>query len=251
MENKEQKEALQYVASMALTASDKRIVNVDTTVGKRTFAIDRDGDVVEFRPHDGAHQELNVHTLGAIIDYITHVQERPGRRLIVEVVDEGVVKVYGELDRFGERELLLVSEADRPQFPFAHYLDREAFNIALQSQFVANTDQALLLKFVGNMKEEATKTSTNDGVTQVATVKTGVASVSDAIVPNPVTLAPFRTFSEIAQPESGFVFRVSAGMQAALFEADGGQWRNEAIRKIADYLTKGLAEEMDRVTILA
>lgn len=132
MENKEQKEALQYVASMALTASDKRIVNVDTTVGKRTFAIDRDGDVVEFRPHDGAHQELNVHTLGAIIDYITHVQERQGRRLIVEVVDEGVVKVYGELDRFGERELLLVSEADRPQFPFAHYLDREAFNIALQ-----------------------------------------------------------------------------------------------------------------------
>jgi len=64
--------------------------------------------------------------------------------------------------------------------------------------------------------------------------------VSDVLVPNPVVLAPFRTFPEVIQPESKFIFRMQSGPQAALFEADGGAWRNEAMGRIKTYLEEQL-----------
>lgn len=60
-------------------------------------------------------------------------------------------------------------------------------------------------------------------------------------MPNPVYLAPYRTFAEIEQPVSKFVFRMESGPKAALFEADGGAWKNEAILKIKEYLQKELS----------
>lgn len=251
MENQD-KDSLQYVAQMALTAGNKRIVTInDTKVGQRTFLIHADGDVAEFRPDDGAQQALRVHTLAAVVDYITRVTERQENCLIVEIRDQDIVEVYGLLDDYGHRELLMRADALHPDFQYGRFLDQESFNIAIQSQFVPTDDSALILKFVGNLKQENTKTSTDDGVTQVATVKTGVTTVEDAIVPNPVSLKPFRTFVEVDQPESEFVFRVSDQMEAALFAADGGKWRNEAITNIAEYLANGLSDVSNRVTILS
>jgi hypothetical protein len=74
------------------------------------------------------------------------------------------------------------------------------------------------------------------------TVKTGIAKIEDVFVPNPVVLAPYRTFPEIAQPESKFIFRMQTGPTAALFEADGGAWRNEAMGRIKAWLEEQLAE---------
>lgn len=85
---------------------------------------------------------------------------------------------------------------------------------------------------------------------QKVTVKTGVASVSDAVVPNPVTLAPYRTFPEVEQPESKFIFRMKEGPTAALFEADGGAWRNTAILGIKEYLKEALKDN-ENIEIIA
>jgi hypothetical protein len=56
-----------------------------------------------------------------------------------------------------------------------------------------------------------------------------------------VTLAPFRTFTEVEQPASDFIFRAKQMKpdslpQLALFEADGGKWRLAAIENIAAFL---------------
>lgn len=79
---------------------------------------------------------------------------------------------------------------------------------------------------------------------QKATVKTGVASKADAVVPNPVTLIPYRTFLEVQQPASDFIFRMKSanGVQCAIFEADGGAWKNEAMDNIKEYLKNELAD---------
>lgn len=245
------KEALEYTANLAITAQDKRIITTHTIVGDRTFTINGAGDVKEFRPFDGARDSIQVHTLDALIEYILHVQERHDFPLIVHIDNEDTVSVKGLLDGGGHRETLLVATAIHPKFPFARYLDQEEFNIALQSQFHDNDDRALLLRFVGNLKQEASKTSVDDGVTQTATMKTGVASVESVIVPNPVFLEPWRSFPEVVPAASDFVFRVADGPRAALFEADGGAWRNQQIKNIADYLVKGLEDVLDRVTILS
>lgn len=77
-------------------------------------------------------------------------------------------------------------------------------------------------------------------------LKQGVASKAEAIVPSPCVLKPFRTFPEVEQPASKFIFRMRDGMrdtvEAALFEADGGAWKNEARANISTYLCEQLKE---------
>lgn len=72
-------------------------------------------------------------------------------------------------------------------------------------------------------------------------------------VPNQVKLQPFRTFAEVKQPESEFVFRLKKSgenIYAGIFEADGGAWKLEAIKRIKGYLEKELSG-MDNIVILA
>lgn len=144
------------------------------------------------------------------------------------------------LDADRKREELVEVEAMIPDFEYGRYMGNERFIIALQSKFIDNDDRALLLKFAGTVKDESIAEYGDDGVTQKATVKTGITSVGDAIVPNPVKLRPFRTFVEVTQPESAFVFRMrqadGRGIECAIFEADGGAWKNVAMKSIKEYL---------------
>jgi len=59
-------------------------------------------------------------------------------------------------------------------------------------------------------------------------------------VKNPVTLTPYRTFREVAQPVSPFVLRFNEDAQAALFTGDGSVWKLEAVGLIAEYLRHNL-----------
>ncbi len=81
---------------------------------------------------------------------------------------------------------------------------------------------------------------------QKAAIKKGVASLQEVEVPSPCRLMPYRTFTEVAQPMSNFIFRVKdndrLGVTCALFEADGGAWKNEAKANIKAYLEKELAD---------
>jgi hypothetical protein len=54
-------------------------------------------------------------------------------------------------------------------------------------------------------------------------------------------LSPYRTFRELNQPESAFIFRMRGGgegkaPQCALFEADGGKWKLDAVQAIKLWL---------------
>lgn len=93
----------------------------------------------------------------------------------------------------------------------------------------------------------------DDGVTQKATIKTGIASKGDAIIPNPVALKPYRTFTEVDQPESAFVFRMregrAGGIECAIYEADGGAWEREAMESIKAYLKDALADVQGYIII--
>jgi hypothetical protein len=111
--------------------------------------------------------------------------------------------------------------------------------------FSPEGDRAKVLSIVGNIKEESVKNTGDDGVTQTVTARAGIARVENVEVPNPVMLYPYRTFREVAQPGSLFVLRLRTGQVAptcALFEADGGRWRLEAIDRIAAYLREKLPE---------
>ena len=75
-------------------------------------------------------------------------------------------------------------------------------------------------------------------------------------MPNPVRLRPYRTFAEIEQPESEYVFRImddGQGPSFKLVEADGGLWKSAAMMKIKEYFNLALTDEMSdgALTIIA
>lgn len=194
---------------------------------------------------------LKVSNLTSIIDFIkANIDDYEGQ-LLIQVVSPKEVRLLTPLTPDKKREELIRAVAILPDnIRYDYFMETEPFNIMIQSGFSDNDHKKLLLKFTGLIKDEAVKSTGDNGISQKVTIKTGVASVGEAEVPNPVTLAPFRTFQEIKQPESKFIFRMKSGPAAALFEADGGSWKNIAMRRIRNYFEEELSE-YDYVKIIS
>ena len=112
------------------------------------------------------------------------------------------------------------------------------------------------MQVAGNIQAGTTANYGDDGVSQKTTIKTGISNNADVIVPNPVRLRPFRTFHEIAQPQSGYVFRIKDDNGKPYFklvEAEGGVWKNGAMKEIKNYFEFELAEELKQynITVIA
>lgn len=134
--------------------------------------------------------------------------------------------------------------------------DQERFLIELQANFIESDDLTVLKQVAGNIQSGTTANYDDDGVSQKTTIKSGIANKTDVIVPNPVKLRPYRTFAEIEQPQSSYVFRIQdsdRGPSFKLVEADGGLWKNATMKKIKEYLAYELAEELEKynITIIA
>lgn len=195
---------------------------------------------------------LEVSNLTSVVDFMKANIDGIQDKLLIQVSSPRTVRLLTPLDVDRNRQEILRATAVLPNnITYDRFIDTERFNIMLQSSFVDNEDKKLLLKFTGLIQEEAVKKTGDDGVSQAVTIKTGVASVGNAVVPNPVLLAPYRTFPEIEQPESKFIFRMQEGPNAALYEADGGAWKNVAMRRIQDYLVEQLKEIEDKYEIIS
>jgi len=116
----------------------------------------------------------------------------------------------------------------------------DMFSVMCQSNFIKTNEMEELLSIVGNIKDTQDMTTGDDGVTQKVTVKKGMTLADRVSVKNPHELAPYRTFSDISQPTSPFVLRIQEGPEAALYEADGGAWKGDAIQLIAEYFKSAL-----------
>ncbi|MDY0258666.1 MAG: hypothetical protein RBR41_03240 [Desulfovibrio sp.] len=190
--------------------------------------------------------KLTVSTLTGLVDYIkSNVDELNVSSLLCHVESPSKVTLNSNLlGDFADRAAFLAAELHQLQIPLNKYLDAEAFNILLQSCFVEpedsmqGTDRGLVLKYVSNVKKTLEAGYEDDGVSQGVTVKKGISGSENVVLPNPVTLRPYRTFVEVEQPASKFVFRArdDDGMQFMLVEADGGAWRGEAMKNIKAFL---------------
>lgn len=202
---------------------------------------------------------LHTNSLSSVADYIKSnadfdVLASDGRK-IIHVEDEKTVWLYTEMNSFKKRSTLLLASAWVSSFPFGQWLSLENFIISVQANFVTDEHRDELLSFVATVKQDTGVEQQDDGVTQKVTTRSGVSLSRTSKVPNPITLRPFRTFSEVEQPESAFVFRIKAeegcGVKAALFAADGDAWRHDAILKIRDYFQTHVIAEDDSVIVLA
>ena len=199
-------------------------------------------------------ETLNVTTLSALIGYVGAdcdlvVGKGKVDRLTAHVVSPTEVKLYAPAaGDFKVRPELLCAKPLLRRIPFGEYISGEEMVILLQTCFVRNAgDWAKVITVAGNVTDGAARDYADDGISQAVTIRSGVASKADVAMPNPVRLAPYRTFPEIEQPVSSFVFRARSGGEHgkptfALFESDGGAWRIEAMQRVADWL-KGAADD--------
>lgn len=237
------REAFQYIVGLGERLKTVEVQEIDG----RIFTNQSLHEISADRP-----SALTVNNLSGLVDYLkSNYDAQPP--VLIQVKSPTEVNVFSTFDRQMNRRHLLQAKALLPEIPFDKFLLIEAFNVLLQSCFVESEQRAQVLAVVGNIREENVSTFGDDGTSQQVTAKAGVATVAQVPVPNPVILKPFRTFVDIEQPASKFVLRLKDGPSAALFEADGGQWKLDAIHDISDYLEKLLADEITSkyVTIIA
>jgi hypothetical protein len=189
---------------------------------------------------------LTFHTLTGIVDYLKKGLDKIEDPFAVHVVSHDLVRVISGNNVDYNRGVFAEAEMDFNGFDFDAWMDHESFMIALQSLFVKTPSRDEILRIAGTISADEISVIIDDGVTQEVTARAGIALKDKVELPNPVTLRPYRTFREVPQPESAFVFRVrkggSDGLGLVLFEADGEMWRLEAIGNVATWLRGELPE---------
>jgi hypothetical protein len=199
----------------------------------------------EILPKQFAPEVLATSTLRSVVDYLSANKDRLTlEEIMVQVVSPTVVRVIGALEPEAERfrrRVYLTATAAVPAIPFGSYIDSESFGIILRTAFVESATTTGLLTLLATIRESDVRETADDGLAQEVKTARGVALVDRTKVPSPVVLSPYRTFLEVDHPASPFVLRLRSGRDGdpptcALFEADGGAWRLEAIKNLTDWL---------------
>lgn len=198
---------------------------------------------------------IEVSTLAAFIDFVQRdgldddYKDTTERFVMVAGPQTVVLKshVFGDLK---QREDLIIAKAGLTPFPFGTYLAHEEFIIALATKFVQTPALTQLLELIAAVSDENISTSKDDGLTQEAIVKTGLAIEKRVGVPTRPKLQPFRSFPDIEPVESTFLLRAKRGQSGptfALMETDGGDWKPKTTallvtllrERMPDYLVIG------------
>lgn len=194
--------------------------------------------------YDPAPATIKLATLLGLADF---VKSKQGKSLVKEtsiaVVDgHNRVRILSEPSKKTRtREHTATAEYSFCGFSFGNFMSVEEFIIGCQAGFQVTPDLQDILSYVGKMTLTDEIGVEDDGVSQKVRVQRGVSGgVTDpATLPSKVVLTPFRTFPEVEQPTSEFIFRVKAvgeTIKVALIEADGGAWKNQAAVNIEEWL---------------
>lgn len=213
---------------------------------------------------------LGIHTLQGFADYVNGQMDADLRRQedddpaaeahVIQVSDHENVFLWSPLMGRGRVRECLVTASFVPliggqgtRFEFGKFLKVDTFLIGLKTFFVDSETVQHLVTMVGNVRTEKVQHVVDDGFSQAVTTQGGAVQLAVKTLPSTVTLAPYRTFPEVEQPESTFVLRAKPGEDEqslptfALFEADGGKWKLDAIARIKAFL----AERIKDVRIIA
>ena len=178
--------------------------------------------------------------LDSICKMVRNESEHVGLQIFIQVKDYKSVSVFTELDEDEDRLYLYRCTADTPAITTERFMTYEKAVIELRSLYIPNNGTEYLLKLLSSISNESKVTSSDNGVTQQVEAKSGIALSSMVKVEPRVTLQPFRTFIEVAQPASEFLLRINERGEIGFFPADGGVWKLEATRNVAAYFEEKL-----------
>jgi hypothetical protein len=202
---------------------------------------------------DPAYPEaIQCSTLQGFVDlYKAGIDELKDDDVLAQVVSPAEVRLLNRVaDKFGRRKLTLACKLPQiDQFQFGKWQDPGHFIISAQQCFqrvkVQNDDGTYaqdldyVLSIASSITADQTASSEDDGISQRVGLKRGITLKAEAVLRPRVSLAPYRTFADVDQPLTLFIFRakVEDGEPAlALFEGDGGRWKITAAASIKAFL---------------
>lgn len=199
--------------------------------------------------HKDTARTLEFNDLSSITRILKNELSRFQAPMYIVIEDYNRVSVISSLDDDKDRETPYRAVCDYSPFKFGNMYDYEDFVIALRSMFVQNEETADLLQLLKTITDSNSVELADDGITQKVTAKRGVSAQATNAAPIR-KLAPFRTFPEVEQPTSEFLFRIRTNNTFSLFEADGGAWKRKAKLNIIDYYENALKEEIEAGKII-
>jgi hypothetical protein len=232
---------------------DGSAINEISKLTKETLQVERDEFLfspLKLNPvfYNPTVRTIEVHSLSGIIDFMK-TDTAMCIDSIIHITDYNSVMVLSPVI-FPHKNRECYVEAvlrNYNKFDFGTFMDHEKFIIDLLSMFEDSEDRQALIAYSSKLTSENNVTVTDNGISQQAQVRKGISGAlkDNEKAPSIVTLTPFRTFREIQQPSSQFLFRIKEGSgvpRCALFEADGARWKDEAVHGIAEYLKTEMEE---------
>ncbi len=179
--------------------------------------------------------------------------------VLLHVASPVQVELQKKFGNIWEQRAYFVTAAwnDPVKFPFNKWLSPDAFVIAVQCGFVETNDSQRLLAICSNLTSSTVTTSEDDGISQKFILQKSAAFKEERVILPRVRLSPYRIFREADQPVNDFIFRLKNGddaeepPQVALFEADGGDWRIQAVQNIKKFLETGLETLEIEIPVIA
>ena len=186
-------------------------------------------------------------TLGGLADYVQKNLDGVKPEECVVVIDGfNQVSLYTPVKgEKNDRSLIAIVKLEGVEdFPFGKFIEQEEFIIKFSALFYPELDKGKILSCVSTMVVKVDQKGEDTGGANNKTATKKIEIQGDE--PGPVVeLKPYRTFRELDQPKSKFIFRYKdfGGTPAiALYEADGGAWKIEAKKRIKEYLEETLKE---------
>jgi len=227
------KEAIQYLVSL----KDNKTYEIhgDTYSDRELHLI---------APHIDRPERIRVNGLDSIVQLVkVERMAFGGRPVFIRVSGPRKVEVFLALDNVMGRDYAYEAVCDAPDFN-SGWRDHEAAIIELRSAFVPNEGTEYLLDLLSRICKEEGVTSEDNGVSQTVSARQGISLKNFERLKTRIPLIPYRTFTEVEQPESEFILRLDENTRVGLIEADGGRWKMTAKERIKEFFETKLTNEI-------
>ncbi|MCI9094219.1 MAG: hypothetical protein HFF36_10630 [Coprobacillus sp.] len=161
-------------------------------------------------------------------------------------LDFNCIEVMSALSNDKTRNYLVEANPMIPNLNMGRNMSVEEMIILLSTAYVPTENTNKFINSISSLRIVEEVNFDDDGIGQTVTARQGASMNAKFQVQPIVKLKPIRTYREIEQVESKFLFRVNKDGTVCLREADGGQWKYEVQSKIVDYLEENLKELIEK-----
>ena len=220
-----------------------------TVVDDATFVVAHDGRSQQLRPAIDHPDTLTLNSLDALVKMVrTEAISSLGvdTPLYITIPDHMTVRCFAQPDAAAwhfRQFFYQVDATDVPGWEPEVRLGFEEAQIALRTRFQETEDTLYAMKLLSDISCGAKVVYNDNGIATTVTTQKGVALQTNAQIKPLVTLKPYRTFQEVAQPESISLIRVNDRC-ISFTEADGGMWKLKARETVKAFLEERLSEEV-------